>query len=89
MDKIFISGIQYDSCVNGVGFRDVIYVSGCWHECMKHCHNKETHNKNNGIEYNIEYDIYAYIWLYSSRLYNIDLLYDFCNSTLFVYEKSV
>lgn len=54
MDKIFISGIQYDSCVNGVGFRDVIYVSGCWHECMKHCHNKETHNKNNGIEYNIE-----------------------------------
>ena len=52
--EIFISGIQYDSCVNGVGFRDVIYISGCWHECRKYCHNKETHNPKYGKKYFIE-----------------------------------
>ena len=51
--EINISGIQYDSCVNGVGFRDVIYVSGCWHNCRKYCHNKETHNPNYGKKYSI------------------------------------
>lgn len=56
MDKIYISGIQYDSCVNGVGFRDVIYVSGCWHKCKIYCHNKESHNVKNGSQYNI-YDL--------------------------------
>ena len=49
--EINISGIQYDSCVNGVGFRDVIYVSGCWHNCRKYCHNKDTHNPNFGKKY--------------------------------------
>lgn len=52
--EIFISGIQYDSCVNGVGFRDVIYISGCWHECRKYCHNKETHSKDSGVKYTIQ-----------------------------------
>ena len=52
--EIFISGIQYDSCINGVGFRDVIYISGCWHECRKYCHNKETHNPKYGKKYYIE-----------------------------------
>ena len=52
--EIFISGIQYDSCVNGVGFRDVIYISGCWHECRKYCHNKETHNPKYGKKYFVE-----------------------------------
>lgn len=53
-EEIFISGIQYDSCVNGVGFRDVIYISGCWHKCMKYCHNKDTHNPNFGKKYIIK-----------------------------------
>ena len=53
-EEIFISGIQYDSCVNGVRFRDVIYISGCWHKCMKYCHNKDTHNPKYGKKYFVE-----------------------------------
>ena len=35
---------------NGPGIRDVIWVSGCEHQCYK-CHNPQTWNKDLGISY--------------------------------------
>ena len=36
-----ISGIEYESIVDGPGLRNTIFVSGCEHHC-KGCHNPET-----------------------------------------------
>ena len=47
VDKIRIAGIKQDSIVDGEGFRDVVFVSGCWWLCPS-CHNPETHDKNYG-----------------------------------------
>lgn len=45
--KMYISGIKHDSIVDGEGFRNVIFISGCsWH-CPQ-CHNPQTHNPTNG-----------------------------------------
>lgn len=48
-----ISGIIYDSVVDGIGIRNVVFVSGCKHKCSG-CHNKESWDFNNGIEFTIE-----------------------------------
>lgn len=45
-----ISGIIYDSIVDGPGLRNTIFVSGCEHKC-KGCHNKETWDPNVGQEF--------------------------------------
>lgn len=45
-----ISGINYESIVDGDGVRIVIYFSGCNHHC-KGCHNKKTWDFNYGEEF--------------------------------------
>ena len=42
-----ISGINYESIVDGEGVRVVLYVSGCTHHC-KGCHNPSTWDANSG-----------------------------------------
>ena len=42
-----ISGINYESIVDGEGVRVVLYVSGCTHHC-KDCHNPSTWDVNSG-----------------------------------------
>ena len=42
-----ISGINFESVVDGEGVRVVIFVSGCLHNC-KGCHNPTSHNFDNG-----------------------------------------
>lgn len=46
-----ISGFYDESISNGLGWRAVLFVSGCPHHCPG-CHNKETQNFNNGTEFN-------------------------------------
>lgn len=48
-----ISGIVYDSVVDGEGIRNVIFVSGCLHKC-KGCHNPQTWDFNYGYEFTQE-----------------------------------
>lgn len=45
-----ISGIEYESIVDGPGLRNTIFVSGCEHHC-KGCHNPETWDINYGQEF--------------------------------------
>lgn len=45
-----ISGIEYESIVDGPGLRNTIFVSGCEHHC-KGCHNPETWDVNYGQEF--------------------------------------
>lgn len=45
-----ISGIVYDSVVDGEGLRNTIFVSGCLHHC-KGCHNPQTWDFNHGYEF--------------------------------------
>jgi anaerobic ribonucleoside-triphosphate reductase activating protein len=47
---MIISGIEYESIVDGPGLRNTIFVSGCEHHC-KGCHNPETWNPTNGYEF--------------------------------------
>lgn len=42
-----INGINFESIVDGIGVRIVIYVSGCKHNCLG-CHNPSTHSFQNG-----------------------------------------
>lgn len=46
-----ISGFYDESISNGLGWRAVLFVSGCPHHCPG-CHNKETQNFDNGEEFN-------------------------------------
>lgn len=46
-----ISGFYDESISNGLGWRAVLFVSGCPHHCPG-CHNKETQNFDNGTEFN-------------------------------------
>lgn len=39
--SIKMMDITYSSCVDGVGFRDVLFVAGCPHHC-EGCHNPQT-----------------------------------------------
>ena len=48
-----ISGIVYDSVVDGEGIRNTIFVSGCKHHC-KGCQNPQTWDFNYGYEFTEE-----------------------------------
>lgn len=47
MNDLYISGINWESTVDGSGVRVTLYISGCIHNC-KGCHNPETHRFDNG-----------------------------------------
>ena len=50
MEKtIRLSGIAYESLVNGPGMRRVFFAQGCKHNC-KGCFNPDTHDFNGGEE---------------------------------------
>lgn len=48
-----LSGIAYESLVNGPGMRRVFFSQGCKHNC-KGCFNPDTHDFNGGEERNIQ-----------------------------------
>lgn len=45
-----ISGVVYDSVVDGEGLRNTLFISGCRHGC-KNCHNPQTWDFNYGYEF--------------------------------------
>lgn len=47
MEKVRLSGIAYESLVNGPGMRRVFFAQGCRHNC-EGCFNPETHDFNGG-----------------------------------------
>ena len=47
--KIRLSGIAYESLVNGPGIRRVFFSQGCNHNC-KGCFNPDTHDFSGGEE---------------------------------------
>ncbi|AGX41162.1 anaerobic ribonucleoside-triphosphate reductase activating protein [Clostridium saccharobutylicum] len=54
MEKtIRLSGIAYESLVNGPGMRRVFFAQGCKHNC-KGCFNPDTHDFNGGEERNMD-----------------------------------
>jgi anaerobic ribonucleoside-triphosphate reductase activating protein len=54
MEKtIRLSGIAYESLVNGPGMRRVFFAQGCTHNC-KGCFNPDTHDFNGGEERDID-----------------------------------
>lgn len=54
MDKdIRLSGIAYESLVNGPGIRRVFFSQGCKHNC-KGCFNPDTHDFNDGENRNMD-----------------------------------
>ena len=54
MEKIIrLSGIAYESLVNGPGMRRVFFAQGCKHNC-KGCFNTETHDFYGGQERNLD-----------------------------------
>ncbi len=54
MKKVRLSGIAYESLVNGPGLRRVFFAQGCKHNC-KGCFNPETHDFKGGEEFNIDF----------------------------------
>lgn len=50
---IRLSGIAYESLVNGPGMRRVFFAQGCTHNCNG-CFNPETHDFNGGEERDID-----------------------------------
>lgn len=48
-----ISGINFESIVDGVGVRVVVFVSGCMHNCTG-CHNPASHSFSAGKPFTIE-----------------------------------
>lgn len=50
---MYLSGITYESVVDGEGIRNVLYISGCKH-CCKNCHNKKTWDFDYGSEFTEE-----------------------------------
>lgn len=48
-----ISGIIYDSVVDGEGIRNTLFISGCLHHCHG-CHNPQTWDFNYGYEFTKE-----------------------------------
>lgn len=54
MEKnVRLSGIAYESLVNGPGMRRVFFAQGCKHNC-EGCFNPETHDFNGGEERNVD-----------------------------------
>lgn len=54
MEKtIRLSGIAYESLVNGPGMRRVFFAQGCKHNCPE-CFNPDTHDFNGGEERNMD-----------------------------------
>lgn len=53
MKKVRLSGIAYESLVNGPGLRRVFFAQGCKHNC-KGCFNPETHDFEGGEEFDID-----------------------------------
>lgn len=51
--KIKWSGYIPNSLENGEGVRDVIFLTGCIHNCPG-CHNKEAQDINNGLDIGID-----------------------------------
>lgn len=51
--NIRLSGIAYESLVNGPGMRRVFFAQGCKHNC-KGCFNPETHDFSGGEEKNMD-----------------------------------
>lgn len=49
-----ISGINYESVVDGKGIRVVVFVSGCMHNCDG-CHNPSSHSFDAGVEFTDEF----------------------------------
>lgn len=52
-NNIRIGGVIYGSLVNGKGIRDVIFTSGCTHNCAG-CHNTKLQDFKYGKEYPID-----------------------------------
>lgn len=52
-NMVRLSGIAYESLVNGPGMRRVFFSQGCTHNC-KGCFNPDTHDFNGGEERNID-----------------------------------
>ena len=50
---MYVSGVIWESVVDGEGIRSVVFVSGCRHNCVG-CHNPLTHNFKHGIEFSLE-----------------------------------
>lgn len=53
MITINISGIEYESIVDGEGIRNTLFVSGCNHKCPD-CHNSKTWDFSYGYEFTEE-----------------------------------
>ena len=53
MVKINLSGIVFDSVVDGPGLRTTIFTQGCPHKCDG-CHNKETWSMRENIIYDVD-----------------------------------
>ena len=52
-NTIRLSGIAYESLVNGPGIRRVFFSQGCKHNCIG-CFNPDTHDFNGGEERDID-----------------------------------
>lgn len=52
-NKIRLSGIAYESLVNGPGMRRVFFSQGCRHNCVG-CFNKDTHDFLGGEEMDMD-----------------------------------
>ena len=50
---VILSGIAYESLVNGPGMRRVFFAQGCTHNC-EGCFNLETHSFSGGEEKNMD-----------------------------------
>ena len=48
-----ISGVTYESLVDGPGLRVVVFVQGCTHNCP-FCHNPDSHSEYGGREYTVQ-----------------------------------
>ena len=48
-----ISGITYESLVDGPGIRVVVFVQGCDHNCPN-CHNPDSYDFNGGKEHTVQ-----------------------------------
>lgn len=62
MQTINLLGIDYESIVDGVGVRTVLFFAGCSHNC-KGCHNPSSHDFNAGKLFTEEQqeEIFSYI----------------------------